>query len=226
MKSILMSGNIDRANEFVAQLEKYINTLKVAKSAMHGVGIKNVTREMLIKAVSGDFGPFNQACAQLISVDLQGVTNPTLRANSQQLFNKNINSIQESIKNMAGSVGSYKYGDAYLDQFFEWGENEVPFVPENAKTRVFEMFSTFVRRDREQLYKKHHQASEALNSLLQELEEAKMTKGMTISPMLFLFQLFTLEQTETGFKLGPKPIDYNYQEEPEFEEVAADLEEE
>lgn len=222
MKNILMSRNIDKANEFITGLEKYVRTISVVKSSIEGIGVKNVSREMLIKAISGDFDPLNQACIQLITVDLQGVTNPAMRANSQRLFEESVNKVIASTKNMASAVGGYKYGDPYLNQFFEWGGNDIPFIPENARPKIYEMFSTFVRKDRELLFEKHHRASEALNELLKELEKAQMTKGMNISPMLFLFNFFSILETEEGFKVEPKSIDYNHEpevleEEPESE---------
>jgi hypothetical protein len=210
MKSILMSDNIDKANEFIAELEEYVKCLSLAKASMQSIGIKNASSEMLMKAITGDFGPFLQACAQLIEEELQGVTNPVLRAHSMRVFDEGMNRAKSVITAMSGTVAGYKYGDPYLDQYLEWKENDVPFIPEPVKSRIYENFSTFVRRDRELLYKKHHQASEALDSFLQELYKAKLTTGVGIAPMLYLFNYFIVKEEGNGYVIKPKPFDYNY----------------
>jgi hypothetical protein len=211
MTSILLSSNVERANEFISELEKYASTLKQTKRAMEGIGLKNVSRDMLKKAIGGDFSLFMESCALLIEADLQGITNPTLRAIPIAEFNKRVESVKSKIEAISETtIIGFKVTDPQIEQHIDWDKNSLPFVSEKSKAAIYQDFSTFIRKSREKLYKKHHQTSDALNSFLQELYKSKMTSGVGIAPMLYLFNFFTIKEEAGKFIIEPKPIDYNY----------------
>lgn len=225
MNSILLSSNVERANEFISELEKYASTLKQTKRAMEGIGLKNVSRDMLMRAIGGDFTLFREGCILLIEADLQGVTNPILRAIPTASFNKSVESVKSKIEAISETtINGFKVTDPQIEQYIDWDKNDLPFVSEKSKATIYQDFSTFIRKSREKLYKKHNQASEALNSFLQELYKTNMTSGVGIAPMLYLFNFFVVKEDGNKYIIEPKPFDYNYtsSDDVETEEISED----
>lgn len=229
MKKIINSENIEKAEAFISDLERYANAIKNTKMAIHAIGLKEVSSDLVIETVRGNFDSLHRKCDSLIKSDLSGFNSPIVSSGLKSSFDNKVAEIRMKIADFSHSirVGGRMFGDPDLEQYIEWDQSGNPFLSDEMKQKVKESFITYVSPKMHKLYFAHKEVAEKIQSFLNELSNAEMDhgRGSALSPQLYFLQFITITEDQGRYKVDAKPINYNYAAEVSAEEWNAEAKE-
>lgn len=211
MKKIINSENVEQAESFIADIERYISAVKSIKIAIHSTGVKEVSSNLLIETIRGNFGPLYCKCEALIRTDIERFNSPAVSASLKNTFDKKVAEICTKVADFSHSINvkGCMFGDQDLEQYIDWDESENPFLSAETKQKIKESFITYVRPKAEKVYHAHQETAAKLDTLLNALSKAKMDRGLSVAPGLFLLSLFIISDSDGQYKVTVRPLDYN-----------------
>lgn len=213
MKRILINENREKADAFIQRIQElYTSKVGTLKSMLGGLGVENVSKEMLLAVVDGDFEAIREKVFEVCAPDLKAASSPIAR----ETVVKSIDSKLGEVRAFATSAFSklrFKNEGVNLSSIkaiFEIEENGLIRIPDEKLAIIREGFKEYLDEDSAKVnaFKLHQEAAQKLTACIKALAKADLLDPFYIGNGLVFATLFRFEQNEkTGeHEVHPKPI--------------------
>jgi hypothetical protein len=217
MKKILLAENSDKAEAFINELKtKYFPAISIVVHKANILGINVPGKEFLFDLINGNFKQLEEEFWKVVEEDVASFKSVSVREQMKQDASSRIENVVKSIPGLFSQLVEDGYGrylnDTFFQQFVELNNECRPYISDNAKESISELFRKYLTSSKDvKVYEKHQEVAKALQFFLDALEDAKMLShnGFVVFPWGYIGSHFNLVEEDGRFKITPKDLNYN-----------------